>query len=78
LSSIGDPPAEFEATAFLQRVDFEIGRILRQILERGLYRELGFEGRPLFRRPQGRNPYAEGGQGCAGRGWTRTVTTCEE
>jgi hypothetical protein len=24
-------------------VDFEIGRILRQILERGLYRELGFE-----------------------------------
>ncbi len=31
------------ATAFLQRVDFEIGRILRQILERGLYRELGFE-----------------------------------
>jgi len=33
-----------EATAFLQRVDFEIGRILRQILERGLYRELGFEG----------------------------------
>ena len=33
-----------EATAFLQRVDFEIGRILRRILERGLYRELGFEG----------------------------------
>jgi hypothetical protein len=31
------------AIAFLQRVDFEIGRILRQILERGLHRELGFE-----------------------------------
>jgi hypothetical protein len=31
------------ATAFLQRVDFEIGRILRQVLERKLYRELGFE-----------------------------------
>jgi hypothetical protein len=31
------------AIAFLQRVDLEIGRILRQILERGLYRELGFE-----------------------------------
>jgi hypothetical protein len=31
------------AIAFLQRVDFEIGRILRQILERGLSRELGFE-----------------------------------
>ncbi len=31
------------ATRLLQRVDFEIGRILRQILERGLYRELGFE-----------------------------------
>jgi hypothetical protein len=31
-----------QATAFLQRIDFEIGRILRQILERGLYRELGF------------------------------------
>jgi hypothetical protein len=31
-----------QAIAFLQRVDFEIGRILRQILERGLYRELGF------------------------------------
>jgi hypothetical protein len=32
-----------EATGFLQRIDFEIGRILRQILERRLYRELGFE-----------------------------------
>jgi hypothetical protein len=31
------------AIAFLQRIDFEIGRILRQILERRLYRELGFE-----------------------------------
>jgi hypothetical protein len=31
------------AMAFLQRVDFEIGRILRQLLERKLYRELGFE-----------------------------------
>jgi len=31
------------AIAFLQRVDLEIGRILRQILARGLYRELGFE-----------------------------------
>ncbi len=30
------------AITFLQRIDFEIGRILRQILERGLYRELGF------------------------------------
>jgi hypothetical protein len=29
--------------AFLQRVDFEIGRILRQVVERKLYRELGFE-----------------------------------
>jgi hypothetical protein len=32
-----------QAIAFLQRVDFEIARILRQILERRLYRELGFE-----------------------------------
>jgi hypothetical protein len=31
------------AMAFLQQVDFEIGRILRQVLERKLYRELGFE-----------------------------------
>jgi len=31
------------AIAFLQQVDFEIGRILRQVLERKLYRELGFE-----------------------------------
>ena len=31
------------AIAFPQRVDLEIGRILRQILEGGLYRELGFE-----------------------------------
>jgi hypothetical protein len=31
------------AMAFLQGVDFEIGRILRQVLERKLYRELGFE-----------------------------------
>ena len=31
------------AIAFLQQVDFEIGRILRQLLERKLYRELGFE-----------------------------------
>jgi hypothetical protein len=31
------------AMAFLQEVDFEIGRILRQVLERKLYRELGFE-----------------------------------
>jgi len=30
------------AIAFLQQVDFEIGRILRQVLERKLYRELGF------------------------------------
>jgi hypothetical protein len=30
------------AIAFLQRIDLEIGRVLRQILERGLYRELGF------------------------------------
>jgi hypothetical protein len=42
------PPLELDrqfrqAIAFLQRVDFEIGRILRQILGRGLYRELGFE-----------------------------------
>jgi hypothetical protein len=42
------PPLELdrqfrEATAFLQRVDLEIGRILRQILERRLYHELGFE-----------------------------------
>jgi hypothetical protein len=29
--------------AFLQGVDFEIGRILRQLGERKLYRELGFE-----------------------------------
>ena len=28
---------------FLQNVDFEIGRILRQVLERKLYREIGFE-----------------------------------
>ena len=32
-----------QAIAFLQRVDLEIGRILRQLLERGLHRELGFE-----------------------------------
>jgi hypothetical protein len=31
------------AMAFLQQVDFEIGRILRQLLERKLYCELGFE-----------------------------------
>jgi hypothetical protein len=31
------------AMAFLQQVDFEIGRILRQVAERKLYRELGFE-----------------------------------
>jgi len=31
------------AIAFLQQVDFEIGRILRQVVERKLYRELGFE-----------------------------------
>ena len=48
-SNLADtPPLELDrqfrqAIAFLQRVDFEIGRILRQILERGLYRELGFE-----------------------------------
>ncbi len=29
--------------ALLQQVDFEIGRILRQVVERKLYRELGFE-----------------------------------
>jgi hypothetical protein len=32
-----------EAMAFLKPVDFEIGRILRQVVERKLYRELGFE-----------------------------------
>jgi len=48
-SDVGDAtPLELDrrfraAIAFLQRVDFEIGRILRQILARGLYRELGFE-----------------------------------
>jgi len=31
------------AMAFLQPVDFEIGRILRQVVERKLYRELGVE-----------------------------------
>jgi hypothetical protein len=31
------------AIAFLQEVDFQIGRILRQVVERKLYRELGFE-----------------------------------
>ncbi|MBW1684409.1 MAG: HNH endonuclease, partial [Deltaproteobacteria bacterium] len=31
------------AIAFLQQVDFEIGRILRQVVDRKLYRELGFE-----------------------------------
>jgi len=31
------------AIAFLQQVDFEIGRILRRVLERKLYCELGFE-----------------------------------
>jgi hypothetical protein len=31
------------AMAFLQQGDFEIGRILRQVVERKLYRELGFE-----------------------------------
>jgi hypothetical protein len=31
------------AMAFLQQVDFEIGRILRQVVERKLCRELGFE-----------------------------------
>ena len=29
--------------AFLQQVDFEIGRVLRQVVDRKLYRELGFE-----------------------------------
>jgi hypothetical protein len=32
------------ATAFLQSVDLELGRILKQVLDRKLYRELGFEG----------------------------------
>jgi hypothetical protein len=41
------PPLELDrrfrtAIAFLQRVDLEMGRILRQILERRLHRELGF------------------------------------
>jgi hypothetical protein len=31
------------AIAFLQQVDFEIGRVLRQVVDRKLYRELGFE-----------------------------------
>ncbi|MDJ0865602.1 MAG: HNH endonuclease signature motif containing protein [Myxococcota bacterium] len=31
------------AMRFLQRVDFEIGRVLRQVLERRLHRDLGFE-----------------------------------
>jgi hypothetical protein len=31
------------AMAFLQDLDFEIGRILRQVVDRKLYRELGFE-----------------------------------
>jgi hypothetical protein len=31
------------ATGFLQTVDLEIGRLLRQVLDRRLYRELGFE-----------------------------------
>jgi hypothetical protein len=31
------------AIAFLQEVDLEIGRVLRQVVERRLYRELGFE-----------------------------------
>jgi hypothetical protein len=31
------------AMAWLQQVDFEIGRMLRHVLERKLYRELGFE-----------------------------------
>jgi hypothetical protein len=31
------------AMAFLQQVDFEIGRILRQVVERRLYPEIGFE-----------------------------------
>jgi hypothetical protein len=48
-TDLGDtPPLELDrrfraAIGFLQRVDLEIGRILRQILERRLYRELGFE-----------------------------------
>ena len=42
------PPRELDrrlraAIAFLQQMDFEIGRILRQVIERKLYRELGFE-----------------------------------
>ena len=32
-----------EAIAFLQHVDFEIGRVLRQVVDRRLYREIGFE-----------------------------------
>ena len=32
-----------EAMAFLQQIDLEIGRVLRQVLDRKLYRELGFE-----------------------------------
>jgi len=31
------------AMAFLQQVDFEIGRVLRQVVDRRLYRELGFD-----------------------------------
>jgi len=29
--------------AFIQQLDFEIGRVLRQVIDRKLYRELGFE-----------------------------------
>ena len=32
-----------EAIAFLQQIDLEIGRVLRQVVDRKLYRELGFE-----------------------------------
>jgi hypothetical protein len=32
-----------EAIAFLQEMDFEIGRVLRQVVDRRLHRDLGFE-----------------------------------
>ena len=38
------------AIAFLQTVDFEQGRILRQMSDRGLFAELGFEGLAEFAR----------------------------
>jgi len=48
------------AIAFLKPVDFEIGRILRQVLERRLYRKLGVESLRALRPGKARSVAAHG------------------